>query len=81
MFPDADPGEHPWNRSGPFNKMNRNRRGVCLDAKAPGGREVLDRLVADADLLSTTSRHAARARSASTPNASPPSTATWPPSR
>ncbi len=51
IYPQADPGERPWNRGGSFNKLNRGRRGVCLDAKAPGGREVLDELIAGADLL------------------------------
>ena len=37
VFPDADPGERRWNRMGIFNKMNRNKRSLALDAKAPGG--------------------------------------------
>ena len=51
VFPDADPGEHRWNRMGLWNKMNRNKRSLALDAKAPGGAEALDRLIAGADLL------------------------------
>ena len=38
VFPDADPGERCWNRSGIWNKMNRSKRSLCLDAKAPGRR-------------------------------------------
>lgn len=51
VFPDADPGERRWNRMGLWNKLNRNKRSLCLDAKAPGGPEVLDRLIAAGDLL------------------------------
>jgi crotonobetainyl-CoA:carnitine CoA-transferase CaiB-like acyl-CoA transferase len=51
VFPDADPGEHRWNRMGLWNKMNRSKRSLALDAKAPGGAEALDRLIAHADLL------------------------------
>ena len=51
IFPDAEPGEQPWNRSGAFNKMNRNKRSLCIDLKLPGGREVFDRLVATSDVV------------------------------
>ena len=51
VFPDADPGARRWNRMGLWNKMNRNKRSLCLDAKAPRGPEALGRLLAEADLL------------------------------
>jgi crotonobetainyl-CoA:carnitine CoA-transferase CaiB-like acyl-CoA transferase len=51
IFPDAEPGDQPWNRQGVFNKMNRNKRSLCIDLKRPGGREVFDRLVAKSDVL------------------------------
>jgi len=51
IFPDADPGERPWNRNGPFNKMQRNKRSLALDLQAEAGREVFRRLVAEADIL------------------------------
>jgi crotonobetainyl-CoA:carnitine CoA-transferase CaiB-like acyl-CoA transferase len=51
IFPDAEPGDQPWNRQGVFNKMNRNKRSLCIDLKLPGGREVFDRLVAKSDVL------------------------------
>src|SRR3954470_1933972 len=37
--------------SAPFLMMNRNKRGIALNLKNPGGREVLLRLVKDADVL------------------------------
>ncbi len=51
VFPDGDPGADWWNRMGHFNKMNRSKRSLCLDIKAPGGREVFERLVATADIV------------------------------
>ncbi len=51
IFPDADPGERPWNRNGPFNKMQRNKRSLALDLKDEAGREVFRRLLAEADIL------------------------------
>ena len=37
--------------SAPFLMMNRNKRGIALDLKHPRGREILLRIVADADVL------------------------------
>ena len=51
VFPDGDPGADWWNRMGYFNKMNRSKRSLCLDIKAPGGRDVFERLVATADIV------------------------------
>jgi crotonobetainyl-CoA:carnitine CoA-transferase CaiB-like acyl-CoA transferase len=51
MFPDADPGERPWNRSGHFNKQHRNKRSLCLDLHRPGAPAVFHRLVAVSDVL------------------------------
>ena len=51
IFPDADPGERPWNRNSPFNKMQRNKRSLALDLQAEAGREVFRRLLAEADIL------------------------------
>jgi crotonobetainyl-CoA:carnitine CoA-transferase CaiB-like acyl-CoA transferase len=41
---------HP-EKSGLFLYLNTNKRGITLDLRSARGREVLDRLVADADLL------------------------------
>ncbi|MGH1490213.1 MAG: CoA transferase [Acidimicrobiales bacterium] len=51
MYPDADPGTQWWNRMSLFNKMNRSKRSLCLDIKAPGGLEVFEQLVASADIV------------------------------
>ncbi len=51
IYPDADPGDDPWNRQGVFNKMNRNKRSLCIDLKLPAGRDVFDRLVAKSDIV------------------------------
>src|SRR3954468_10969867 len=37
--------------SAPFLMMNRNKRGVALNLKSPHGREILLRLVKEADVL------------------------------
>jgi crotonobetainyl-CoA:carnitine CoA-transferase CaiB-like acyl-CoA transferase len=51
IYPNAEPGEHPWNRQGVYNKMQRNKLGLCLDLKAPQGREVLIDLVRVSDIV------------------------------
>ena len=51
VFPSADPGDHWWNRMGVWNKMNRGKRSLCIDAKTDYGKDVLGRLVARADVL------------------------------
>jgi crotonobetainyl-CoA:carnitine CoA-transferase CaiB-like acyl-CoA transferase len=51
VYPDADPGTTPWNRQGVFNKMNRNKRSLSIDLKAPEGWEVFRRLVARSDIV------------------------------
>lgn len=48
---DNEPGREPWNRSGAFHSMNRGKESICLDLKQEKGRDVLRRLVADADIL------------------------------
>jgi crotonobetainyl-CoA:carnitine CoA-transferase CaiB-like acyl-CoA transferase len=51
VFPDGDPGERWWNRGGMFNKMNRSKRGVAVDAKTPAGERVLRGLIAASDVV------------------------------
>ncbi len=42
--------EH-YHRSGYFNKLNRNKRAICLDLSKAEGKAILKRLVAKADVL------------------------------
>ncbi len=51
IFPLAEPGERRWNRMGTWNKMNRSKRSLCLDAKPTEGAAVLAALIASADLV------------------------------
>jgi crotonobetainyl-CoA:carnitine CoA-transferase CaiB-like acyl-CoA transferase len=51
IFPDADPGEHPWNRAGVFNKVNRNKRSLCLDLKAAEAHDIFVDLVKASDVV------------------------------
>jgi crotonobetainyl-CoA:carnitine CoA-transferase CaiB-like acyl-CoA transferase len=51
VFPDGDPGERWWNRMGMFNKMNRSKRGIALDAKTDEGADILRRLIAASDVV------------------------------
>jgi len=46
-----DPGDDPWNRSGYFNKTNRNKLGVCMNILEPEGREIFMELAALADVV------------------------------
>lgn len=46
-----DPADDHWNRQGPTNKLNRNKRGLCLDSKAAAGHEVLLDLVRHVDVV------------------------------
>lgn len=50
-WPAGDPGARWFNRMGMFNKLQRNKRSLCLDAKAPGGTDVLHRLVERSDVV------------------------------
>lgn len=46
-----EPGKYPYNRSGYFNKMNRNKLGISLDVSKPKGKEVFLRLIRWADVF------------------------------
>ncbi|MEO5902317.1 MAG: CoA transferase [Ilumatobacteraceae bacterium] len=51
IFPNAVPGEHFWNRTGVWNKMNRGKRSLALEAKEPAGKHILDQVLAKADVV------------------------------
>lgn len=50
-YPGGVPGEEPWNRQVPFNKLNRNKRGLCINLKSDEGREVFLELAAVCDVV------------------------------
>jgi crotonobetainyl-CoA:carnitine CoA-transferase CaiB-like acyl-CoA transferase len=51
VYPDADPGERWWNRMGLFNKLNRGKKSLSLDAKTGEGAGILRSLIAQADVV------------------------------
>ncbi len=48
---DVPSAEHAWNCSPMFNSVNLNKRGITLDLAYDEGRELFERLVADADIV------------------------------
>jgi crotonobetainyl-CoA:carnitine CoA-transferase CaiB-like acyl-CoA transferase len=50
-YPDGDPGDHPWNRQGMSNKLNRNKKSVAIDLKTEAGRAAVLELVAHSDVV------------------------------
>lgn len=57
MYPDNEPGEHPWNRAGLHNDRNRSKMSVCLDLTHPKGVETFKRLVAESDVVTESFRN------------------------
>jgi crotonobetainyl-CoA:carnitine CoA-transferase CaiB-like acyl-CoA transferase len=51
VYPDGEPGEDPWNRSGMINERNRNKLGIALEMGEPEGRDLFRRLVAVSDIV------------------------------
>ena len=51
IYPDSDPGERPWNRSGMINERNRSKLGITLDLAAPEGRDIFLDLVSVSDVV------------------------------
>ncbi len=50
-YPGKEPGKYHWNRSGYFNEMNRNKRGLSLNLATQRGRALFLRLVEQADVV------------------------------
>ncbi|MBI4497377.1 MAG: CoA transferase [Chloroflexi bacterium] len=51
VYPQGEPGERPWNRSGMINERARNKLGITLDLACPEGKAVFLRLVACSDVV------------------------------
>jgi crotonobetainyl-CoA:carnitine CoA-transferase CaiB-like acyl-CoA transferase len=51
LYPDKDPGEHPYNRSALFNCNGRNKLSVTMPLERPEGREAFLALVAKSNVL------------------------------
>ncbi len=51
VFPEGEPAPDPWNRAGIFNKLNRNKRGLCADLKTDSGKRLWRRLVEASDVI------------------------------
>ena len=51
IYPNGEPGERPWNRSGMINERNRNKFGITLDLTLPKGKEVFKRLIKVSDVV------------------------------
>ncbi len=51
VFPEGEPEPEPWNRSGIFNKHNRNKRGLCANLKSASGKRIWRRLVEETDVI------------------------------
>jgi len=50
-LPGGPPGERPWNRSGMFNDLNRNKKSLYLDLSMPEGKDVFKKLVAISNMV------------------------------
>src|SRR5262249_50099597 len=48
---EPDPDAKPWNTSGNFNSVGRNKRSVTIDLTREDGREAFYRLIAKADMF------------------------------
>ena len=50
-YPDAEPGEEPWNRNGWFNCLHMSKYGITLELTSEPGRQVFEQLVSISDVL------------------------------
>lgn len=51
LFPDSEPGERPYNRSGMVNERNRAKRSLVIDLTSEQGAAIFKRLAAVSDLV------------------------------
>ena len=50
-YPDAEPGEEPWNRNGWFNCLHMSKYGITLELTEKLGRETFEQLVSISDVV------------------------------
>jgi benzylsuccinate CoA-transferase BbsF subunit len=50
-YPDAEPGDEPWNRNGWFNCLHMSKYGITLELTHEAGRKVFEQLVAISDVV------------------------------
>ncbi len=50
-YPDAEPGDEPWNRNGWFNCLHLSKYGITLELTSETGRNVFDQLVSISDVV------------------------------
>ena len=50
-YPDAEPGDEPWNRNGWFNCLHLSKYGITLELTEESGRRVFERLVSISDAV------------------------------
>ena len=51
VYPDGDPGEEPYNRSGGFHQLHRNKLGITLDLKTNEGVNLFKGLASVSDVV------------------------------
>ena len=51
VYPDGEPGERSWNRSGMINERNRNKLGLALEMQSDEGKAIFRELVAISDVV------------------------------
>ena len=50
-YPDAEPGDEPWNRNGWFNCLHMSKYGITLELTSDEGRRVFEQLVSISDVV------------------------------
>ena len=51
IYPKGEPGERPWERTGPYHERYRNKLGLSLDLSSPEGREIFKELSRISDVV------------------------------
>jgi len=51
MYPNNEPGEHPWNRNGHQIKYGLHKKSVVIDLTRPEGKQTFERLLPNSDIV------------------------------